>query len=92
MTVVIFRVPGCLSVPFKQLELLADQGLFDAYEVRNNNSEIVLYWRELEPSEAVTIQLGLPQQYSASKCMEKPSSGYLYYSKEDVSWSYKANN
>lgn len=45
MTVAIFRVPSCLSVNFDMLESLKNNAVFDAYEVRHGNTEIVMYYR-----------------------------------------------
>jgi len=59
MTVAIFRVPTCLAVNFDQLEIMKDNELFAQYEVRHSNTEIVFYWRQMEPEESkeLTIQL-----------------------------------
>jgi len=50
MTVAIIRVPSCLKINFELLEKMRDNADFDMYEVRNNNSEIVLYWRQAVPN------------------------------------------
>jgi len=70
MTVAIFRVPSCLAVNFQQLEGMKDTGLFDMYEVLNDNTEIVLYWRQMKPAEEKTWAFQLQQAYeTGGNCM-----------------------
>jgi hypothetical protein len=45
MTVAVVRIPACLSIDFNYLEAMSRNNLVDFYEIRNFNSEIVLYWR-----------------------------------------------
>ena len=45
MVVSIVRVPSCLQVDWNFLETMKRNRIVDFYEVRNFNSEIVLYWR-----------------------------------------------
>jgi hypothetical protein len=45
MVVAVFRPPACLDVNYNLLDTLLGNKLFDKYEVINNNSEIVFYWR-----------------------------------------------
>jgi len=57
MTVAIFRVPSCLAVNFDLLETLKNNDVFAMYEVRHQNTEVVLYWRQLEPEEEINLTL-----------------------------------
>lgn len=45
MTVAIIRLPSCLQLDFNFLENMKRNRVVDFYEVRNYNSELVLYWR-----------------------------------------------
>lgn len=49
MAVVIIRVPSCLAMNFDLIEKMKDNNDFDQYEIKANNSELVLYWTGLSP-------------------------------------------
>jgi len=78
MVVAVFRVPACLQVNFQMLDDLMDNLLIDYYEVRNGNTEIVLYWRQFAPDETKTVSLDLVQAFSG-QCYQQPSTTYMYY-------------
>ena len=63
MTIAIIRVPSCLDIDFNGLERIKNNGFIDYYEVRNANSEIVLYWRGLLPNETKNLQINLIQRF-----------------------------
>jgi len=64
MGVSIIRVPTCLEINFNLLDDLKRNKVFDYYEVRNSNTEIVMYWRQFKPSEDKRFNLDLLQRYS----------------------------
>ena len=86
MTVLIFRVPSCLKVDFNQLETLSQNKIFDYFEVRNSNTEVVLYWRQMTPGESKSIQLDFVQFIAGEFCTEKPHTAYLYYNDDQPVW------
>lgn len=59
MTVAIVRVPACLQINWDLVEKMRDNGDFDMYEVRNNNSELVLYWRQAQPGFKKTLEFSM---------------------------------
>ena len=59
MVVAIFRVPSCLEINFNALDMLQNNDIVDFYEVRNFNTEVVLYWREFRPLEKKLISISL---------------------------------
>lgn len=63
MILAIVRVPACLGIDFNYLEGLKRNKMVDFYEVRNANSEIVIYWRQMQPKETKTVQVDLIQRY-----------------------------
>ena len=85
MTVVIFRVPSSLKIDFNYLETLSNNGKFDMHEIKNGNSEIIMYWRQLKPEQTVSFDLKLIKAIEGES-YEKPHTAYLYYSKEDTVW------
>jgi len=78
MGVSIVRVPACLEMNFNLLEELSRNEVFDYYEVKNSNTEIVMYWRQFMPGETKIFNIDMLQRYSG-ECYEKPHTAYLYY-------------
>ncbi len=83
-TVAIIGIPAGLSAQPWQLKELLDKKIADYYEVIGNN--VVLYYRQMAPSEIKTINLDLkaeiPGEYQAPA-----SSAYLYYTNEFKCWT-----
>ncbi len=83
MTVAIIGIPAGLTAQPWQLKELQEKQVVDYYETSGNN--IILYYRDLAPSEVHTINLDLkaelPGIYDAPA-----SSAYLYYTNEFKVW------
>lgn len=83
MTLARVGIPGGLSFQTWQLKELRDKGLIGFYETRAR--EVILYFRDMKPSEVKTIPLDLvatvPGTYEAPA-----SSAYLYYTDEYKTW------
>lgn len=84
MAVAILRVPSCLALNFDLIEKMRDNGEFDMYEVRKNNSELVLYWRALRPDFAQDLTFEFLQTYEAELCQQQLHTAYLYYVEEEI--------
>lgn len=85
MVLGIVRVPACLEIDFNYLEGLKRNRLVDFYEVRNYNSEIVFYWRQMMGGETKTLQVNFVQRYSGA-CLQKPHTAYPYYNNDQPVW------
>ena len=85
MTVAIIRVPSCLDILYDNLELLKRNKQVDYYEIRNQNTEITLYWRAMRPAETKTINIDLIQRFNG-QCLQKPHTAYLYYNNDAPIW------
>lgn len=85
MTLAVVRVPACLTIDFNFLEALKRNKIVDFYEVRNYNSEIVLYWRQMRGGEVKTLSIDLLQRYSGT-CAQKPHTAYPYYNSDQPVW------
>jgi hypothetical protein len=85
MTLAVLRVPSCLQVDFTYLENLKRNKKVDFYEVRNFNSEIVLYWRSMAPGATLTTQVNLLHRYGGT-CLQKPHNAYPYYNNDQPVW------
>jgi hypothetical protein len=83
MSVAIIGIPGGLSLQPWQLKELQEKEVFDFYEITDDN--LVLYYRELGPSETKMIDLDLkaevPGEYTGIA-----SSAYVYYMNEHKYW------
>ena len=64
---------------------MLNNNLIAYYEVRNLNSEIVLYWRFMAPGEVKNFNLQFIQRYTG-KCYQKPHTAYLYYNDDAPVW------
>jgi hypothetical protein len=84
MTVARIGLPGGLTYQVWQLKELREKGLVAFTETRAR--EVILYFRELQPSETKTIPIELvatvPGSYTGPA-----SSAYLYYTDEHKSWA-----
>ncbi|MEZ6186576.1 MAG: alpha-2-macroglobulin family protein [Planctomycetota bacterium] len=83
MTMAIVGIPGGMEARPEQLEELKRAGRVDFVETRPR--EVILYWRDMEPKQEVTLGLSLvaqiPGRYTAP-----PSRAYLYYTDEHKQW------
>jgi hypothetical protein len=83
MTMAIIGIPAGLSAQPWQLKEMQDKGVFDFYELIDNN--VVCYYRDMAPGESMQINLDLkaeiPGQFDAPA-----SSAYLYYTPEFKTW------
>jgi len=81
--IAIIGLPAGLSAQPWQLKEIQEKKLADYYEVKGNN--IILYFRQMKPSEIRTINFDLkaeiPGEYSSPA-----SCAYLYYTNEFKDW------
>ena len=83
MSIAIIGIPGGLSLQPWQLKEMQEKGVFDFYEIINDN--LVAYYRELGPNEEKIINLDLKAEIMGTyKGMA--SSAYLYYSDVYKHW------
>ena len=66
-----------------ELEYLEENKVADFIEV--NDSEIVLYYTDMRPSERKEVNINLVA-FVPGKFRSPPSSAYLYYTEESKSW------
>lgn len=84
MSVAVIGIPGGMSLQPWQLKELQEKEVFDFYEIKDDN--LIIYYRELGPSEIKMINLDLkaeiPGKYTATA-----SSAYVYYMSEHKYWT-----
>jgi hypothetical protein len=84
MTLARIGLPGGLSFQTWQLKELVDKRMVDFYETRGR--EVILYLRQMAPSEARTLPLDLvatvPGDYTGPA-----SQAYLYYTDDQRVWA-----
>lgn len=83
MPTAVIGIPSGASVQPWQLKEILEQKKVAYYEIFDNY--LVLYWREMGPSEAKVINLDLKAEI-AGTYTAPASSAYLYYGDEDKHW------
>jgi hypothetical protein len=84
MTLARVGIPGGVTFQTWQLKELREKGTIDFYETRER--EVILYWRDLGPSEKVEIPIDLIATVPG-RFVAPASSGYLYYTDEHKAWT-----
>jgi len=83
MTLAIIGIPAGLTAQPWQLKELQEKQIVDYYETSGNS--VILYYRDLAPSEIKTVNLDLKAELPGT--FEAPSSSaYLYYTNEFKVW------
>lgn len=88
MSIAKIGLPGGLSPEPKQLRELLESGQVDFYEIFNNY--LVLYWREIGPTEEKNISIDLKAQVPGNYT-GAASSTYMYYTEEFKHWNKGLN-
>ena len=84
MSVAVIGIPGGMSLQAWQLKELLDQNIVDFYEIIDDN--LVIYYRELGPSEEKNINLDLKAEIPGTYTGQA-SSAYVYYMSEHKYWT-----
>lgn len=77
------RIPSCLTVNFETLERLQRENDIANFELLNDNTDVVLYWRGMAEGEAKEVKLSMTRSYTGDNCVARPSKAYLYYSEPE---------
>jgi len=83
MTIARIGIPGGLSLQIWQLKELKEKGVFDYYEIINE--DLVVYFKELGPRQVLEINLDLKAEVQGT-FLGRASSAYLYYNDESKFW------
>ncbi len=83
MTLARINIPAGLELQVWQLRELQEDGVFDYYEVADN--ELYLYWRELDRATEIIVPLDL-KAVTPGKFRAGASSAYLYYADDVKTW------
>ena len=84
MTMAIVGLPAGLECPTELLDDLRQAGRFDLWERRGR--EVILYWRDLAPSEEQEVHLDLVARIPGTTT-GPASRAYLYYTEEQTRWA-----
>lgn len=82
MVNVVFYKPSGLKVNLNDLETLRKTGKIDYYELLNQNSEVVFYWRGIGAKASYTVDLTLAKEFEISQSFPAKVAAYLYYDKD----------
>lgn len=92
MIVYIFNKPTCADFNLSDIENLKLNGLIDHFDILENNSKIVFYWRGLKEKERRQFNFSLYKRYSFINCIDRTHEIYLYYDKKGSVIFDKVNN
>ena len=70
-----------LKVNLNDLEGLRRNQLVDFYELRNHNSEVILYWRGMAAESQRQVELTFLREFQVKQAKPTLVSAYLYYDK-----------
>lgn len=70
-----------LKVNLNDLEGLRRNEVVDFYELKKQNSEVVLYWRGIEAKGSRQVELAFLKEFTVKKAFPTLVSTYLYYDK-----------
>lgn len=82
MLIAMVRVPSCQEVNFNALERLQNENKVAYFEVLNGNTDVVLYWRSINPGETKDVKLTMTHTVAGDQCIFRPSKAYLYYDED----------
>ena len=82
MTIAVVHMPSYSKVNLNDLELMRTTGVVAHYELRNDNSELVFYWRGIQPEGSVGFELSLLDRFEPIAADPMAVGAYLYYDKD----------
>ena len=83
MAMVVLHKPSYSKLNLNDLEGLRTSGRIAFYELRNENSEIVFYWRGIKSKGEVGFELSLLDEFKKLKSDPIAVAAYLYYEKDE---------
>ena len=81
MLIAIISLQTGLKVNLNDLEGLRRNGVIDFYEMRNMNSEVIIYWRGMKAKGTREFELAFLQEFNVKKAYSTLVTTYLYYDK-----------
>ena len=81
MLMCIISLQTGLKANLNDLEGLRRNEVVDFYELRNSNSEVILYWRGMAEGASRGVQLSFLKEFEVKNALPTLVSAYLYYDK-----------
>ena len=81
MLICIISLQTGLKVNLNDLEGLRRNEVVDFYEMRNHNSEVILYWRGMTAKGKREVELAFIKEFEVKNALPSLVSTYLYYDK-----------
>jgi hypothetical protein len=81
MLICIISLQTGLKVNLNDLEGLRRNEVVDFYEMRKDNSEVILYWRGLQAKGNRGVELSFLREFEVKNGVETLVTSYLYYDK-----------
>ena len=82
MVVYEYYKPSCLEFNISDLENFQLSGDIDFFELLDNNSKIVFYYRGMKENQKRKFKFSMFKRYSLVECVERTDEVYLYYDKK----------
>ena len=81
MLICIISIQTGYRVNLNDLEGLRRNQLVDFYELRNHNSEVILYWRGMAAKGSRQVELSFLKEFTVKNAYPTLVTSYLYYDK-----------
>lgn len=85
MVTYIFSKPTALEFSMSDLQTLKMANEIDFFEIRNNNSQIVFYWKGMAANGVIDITVSLYKRFPTIPVVESIHMAYLYYNQDESS-------
>ena len=82
MLMCILGIQTGFKINLNDLEGLRLKSIIDFYEMRKENSEVILYWRGVDAEASRTVDLVLLREFKVENPSPMLVTSYLYYDKE----------
>jgi hypothetical protein len=82
MVILILHKPSYSKLNLDDLEMLRTTGTVDFYELKNNNSEIIFYWKGIAANDSIRFNFSLLDEFRMKNADPVAVQAYLYYDKE----------
>ncbi len=79
-----FYKPSCLDFNINDLENMRLEEVIDYFEILEDNSKLVFYWRGMKKNERKNFQFSLNRRFTLNDCFERTGQIYLYYDKKET--------
>lgn len=77
-----FNKPSCSDFNINDLDNMVKRQIIDYYEIRNENSQVAIYFRGMRKNSTREFTVSVVKRYTQTACKERIHLAYLYYDKD----------